>query len=204
MAKDKVQQRRFSLEDSFMKNSKVNDYLYGKLQSISQYDAKNNVRYVALGEYRTLKQEIADKTINKSGKKVQVRTIENHLNTLVNCSFVIKEKDRLILPYDEKDLYKLISLDMLNYILDAYNNDVLKVYLYLLNKSNKPNYNFTKKELMASIGYSTSNNARDYERIGNILFAIKDKIIFYEEGKDSRGLPLMTLKKVLVNAPTKK
>ena len=187
-----------------MKNSKVNDYLYGKLQSISQYDTKEGLRYVDMGEYVKLKKEIAEKTVNKSGKSVSVRTVENHLNMLVKCSFVEKRKDRLVLPYDEKDLYKLIPLDMLNYILDAYNNDVLKVYLYLLNKSHKTNYNFTKKELMATIGYSTSNNARDYDRIGNILYAVKDKIIFFEETKDYKGLPLMVLKKVLVNAPTKK
>lgn len=198
------QQRRFSLEDNYMKNSKVNDYLYGTLQSISKYDIKSKVRYVENKEYIATKEKVSLMTVNKSGKSVSVRTIENHLKTLINCGFVLKEGDRLILPYDEKDLYKLIPLDMLNYILDAHNNDVLKIYLYLLNKSSKINYEFTKKELMASIGYSTSNNQRDYERITNILYAIKDKIIWFEETYDRKGMPKMILKKVLIEAPTKK
>lgn len=198
------QQRRFSLEDNYMKNSKINDYLYGTLQSISKYDIKTKVRYVDNKDYVQAKDKIAVMTVNKSGKSVSVRTIENHLKTLISCGFVIKEKERLVLPYDEKDLYKLIPLDMLNYILDAHNNDVLKIYLYLLNKSSKPNYEFTKKELLLSIGYSTSNNQRDYERINNILYSIRDKIIFYDESYDSKGMPKMLLRKIVNNAPTKK
>lgn len=200
----KQQQRRFSLEDNYMKNSKVNDYLYGTLQSISKYDTKAKVRYVDNSDYVAYKSRVAENTVNKSGKSVSVRTIENHLKTLISCGFVVKERDRLVLPYDEKELYKLIPLDMLNYILDAHNNDVLKVYLYLLNKSQtKKNYNFTKKELLKSIGYNTTNQ-RDYDRINNILFSIRDKIVYFNDGHDKKGLPIMTLKSVLVNAPTKK
>lgn len=201
----KEEKRRFSLEGNFMKNSKVNDYLYGTLQSMSQLDVKSNIRYVDNKDYIAKKSEIANHSVNKSGKAISVRTVQNHLNTLISCGFVVKDGERLILPYDEKDLYKLIPVDMLNYILDAHNSDVLKVYLYLLNKSYKPNYQFTKKELMENIGYSTKNNMRDYERINNILHAMRgeDKLITFEERHDSKGLPFMVLKHISHNSPVK-
>ena len=69
--------------------------------------------------------------------------------------------------------FQLIELDTLRYLVNTSNSEVIKVYAYLLNKSqNFVNYSFTGKELAIAIGY-------DYKQ-KNTKNKIKDIILFLE------------------------
>lgn len=204
------EKRRFSMEDKFMKNKKVNDILYGYLQATSHLD-KDNKRFVYEDKVNFSNIE---KILDNGMKRV---TLSRNFNFLLETGFVEKGQtedlhgnivDVYFLPYDKKSLYQMINIDTLNYLVKGTNANVIKVYTYLLNKYNwktKENskYVFTKKEILQKVGSSTTNQ-RDYDKVNVILdVLIKLKLIeiesFYCENKNSMPTPKIRLLKVNEN-----
>jgi hypothetical protein len=202
--------RRFSMEDTFMKNKKINDILYGYLQSVSHLD-KNNKRFVYEDKInfcnieKILDNEMKHKTLSRNFKYlIETGFVEKGQTTdlygnLVNVYF---------LPYTEKSIYQMINCNTLDYLIKGTNANVIKIYAYLLNKYNwkakeNKNYVFTKKELLQKVNSSTTNQ-RDYDKINVILdVLIKLKLIeiknFYCENKNSMPTPKIRLIKVNEN-----
>lgn len=202
-----IKTRRFSIEDNFMKNKKVNDILYGYLQSVSHLD-KEGKRFVYKDKVNFSNIE---KVLDNGMKRV---TLSRNFKFLLETGFVDKGQTvdlygNLVhvyfLPYEEESLYQMINIDTLDYLVKGTNANVIKVYSYLLNKYNwktKENskYIFTKKEILEKVGSSTTNQ-RDYDKVNVILdVLIKLKLIeierFYCENKNGVPTPKIRLLKV--------
>lgn len=200
--------RRFSMEDKFMKNKKVNDILYGYLQSISHLD-KNDRRFVYIDE--KIKFTNIERELDNGMKRV---TLSRNFKFLEDTGFIEKGHTKDIynkivevyfLPYDEKSLYQMINIETLNYLVKGTNANVIKVYAYLLNKYNwkskdDTKYVFTKKEILKKLGSSTTNQ-RDYDKVNVIIdVLIKLKLIeiekFYCSNKNGTPVPKIRLLKV--------
>ena len=84
---------------------------------------------------------------------------------------------RYIFPHNGFKKYQPVNNAMLYYLIITSNMNVIKVYIYLLNKwlwKNKNNepYYFTLKELREALGYSGSDNAGVDAALRTILFSI--------------------------------
>lgn len=200
--------RRFSMEDKFMKNKKVNDILYGYLQSISHLD-ENDRRFVYIDE--KIRFANIERELDNGMKRV---TLSRNFKFLEDTGFIEKGRTKDIynkivevyfLPYDEKSLYQMINIETLNYLVKGTNANVIKVYAYLLNKYNwkskdDTKYVFTKKEILKKLGSSTTNQ-RDYDKVNIIIdVLIKLKLIeiekFYCSNKNGTPMPKIRLLKV--------
>lgn len=165
--------RRIPLENKFMVK-KINDILYGYLQTISYID-KNQVRFVYKSEINFSNLE---RRFNGEFKRL---TLTRDFKYLLACGFITegkvinlynKEVDAYILPYDEKSIFKLIPLETLKFLVDTTNSNVIKIYTYLLNKFGYKGseYHFTDKELIINcLGLKSTTNQRDYDLVNNIL-----------------------------------
>lgn len=200
--------RRFSIDDKFIKNKKVNDILYGYLQSISHLD-RNDRRFVYIDnkiQFATIER------ILDNGMKS--KTLSRNFKFLLDIGFIEKGKtldlyekvvDVYFLPYDKTSLYQMINIETLNYLIKGTNANVIKVYTYLLSKYNwkeKENckYVFTKKEILIKLGASTTNQ-RDYDKVNIIMdVLIKLNLIqietFYCSNKNGNPTPKIRLLKV--------
>ena len=58
------------------------------------------------------------------------KTYRAHMKYLIDTGYVIEEKDKYILPNIE-DIYLLLPLDTLQFILDVVTESVIKIYIYL-------------------------------------------------------------------------
>lgn len=181
------------LNKKFMQKS-VNDWIYGYFQSKSYVD-KNGVTFCYMDNIIQTEM-IKLMPVNENGKKPGKMKVSNDIKKLINLGFIEKGKvidlngksiEAYVLPFDNKQLYKIISLDTLKYLLNVSNQNVIKIYGYLLNKFQwklKTNeyYYFTYKELIQEcLGMKSTTNARDYIIIKHILDClIKFKLINIE------------------------
>lgn len=171
--------RRFSLEDNFMKIKTLNDLIYGKLQSLS-YLNQEKERFVYIKDFNQSKiaQELG----------IPIRTFKNNFKILQATNFVTKGttidlEGKLArcyyLPENRNEKYKLIPVITLDYLLTTNTKNVIKIYLYLLDKYDwkTQDYIFTKKELLEAIGYEyRTENLKIIDYILNDL--ILKKLIY--------------------------
>lgn len=174
MDKELNKKRRIPLERKFM-CKKINDILYGYLQSIATFNPNTNTLYVKKDDVSFAElEEVFD-------GKFKRRTLVNHMRNLISYGFV--KEDTMMdtygdeikvyaLPYNKESLYKLIPLDTLKFLVDTVTPSVVATYVYLLNKWEwkGKNYIFTSEELIKNcLGIKSVSNSRDYERINNVL-----------------------------------
>lgn len=201
--------RRFSLEDDFM-NYGTDDLLYGFMRSIST--SKENVAKGIKSEGKQLEKEsrteyLTIKNFQKNRKVIAgicgctSQTINNRLDKLIARGLVdeqeiaVEENGKMYVypsytfPYDYDGRYKIIDKDMLSYLINTRNAHVIRIYLYLLNASYKPDYVFTLRELKKILGYAETTKTAEGV-IGDILTSlqkegiIKFKKAFFEEVDD--------------------
>lgn len=162
--------RNISLEDNFM-NYSVDDLLYAFMSYHATYDPLTNEYY--LTERNWVKYRPLLKSI------ITTRNCRNHLNSLIAKEIVIHDETRMryIFPHNGFKKYQPVNNAMLYYLIITSNINVIKVYIYLLNKwlwkkqTNEPYY-FTLKELREALGYSGSNNEGVDAALRTILFSI--------------------------------
>lgn len=170
---NKQEQRRFSMEDKFMKNIKINDILYGAMHSMSYF--VNNEKIVYLSDFNKNKKLIKE----WSGIKDN-RTFNTQINNMIAAELIELttradkkgvQKEVYLLKENMQDKYVLIPLDMLKYLLQGTSKGCLKAYCYLYFKNN-PNSNdcyfFTLPEIAAAIGYK-SYGAKQKELVEVII-----------------------------------
>ncbi len=176
--------KRIPMEDRFMKK-KVNDILYGYLQSVSQFDGKTTFVYkdrVNFSEMETIfRGQFKRKKLSRDFKFLQsIGLIEE--GTILSVRG--EETDVYILPFNDKNLYRIIPLDTLRFLIDTANANVIKIYVYLLYKFNFGKcvgYEFTQKELLEALKIK-SHHERDRNMIKNILVCLKNNgLIEYEQ-----------------------
>lgn len=177
MSEEKQPKRRFSLEDDFMK-SKIDQTLYGLMRcwSTTMPADTGKCKYT---EYLYASNFIFSKhtklLADLCGIKTQ-RTFRNHILKLIEVGLVeegsikVNGKDYAcyFFPYDYDGAYKLISKELLEYLVYTGNKVSIKVYLYLLNCSTcKDSWEFTNKDIVEAIGYD-----REYQPIQAAVKAI--------------------------------
>ena len=75
------------------------------------------------------------------------KTYRAHLKYLIDAGYVIEEEDKYILPNVE-DIYLLLPLNTLHFILDTITESVIKIYIYLGQRYKyKNDYVFTQEEI---------------------------------------------------------
>lgn len=200
---NKEELRYFPLGGRMMKDKKVNDNIYGYLQSIS-YLNKDGERFIYKSDVSPTKIERYFK--NCEGMEISLSTIKRNLTLFKSKKVGLlvegktmdnynKEVGVYFLPMIEDEPYKLIPLETLKYLVDTSNGNVIKTYVYLLNKYGwKKDYTFTKKELIEEIGYKTNGNSEPYEMMNNILLCLVnngllDYVEFYDTNNEGKPTP---------------
>lgn len=162
--------RNISLEDTFM-NYSVDDLLYAFMSYHATFDPQTQQYY--LTERNWVKYRPLLKSV------ITTRNCRNHLNSLIAKGIIIHDEEhmRYIFPHNGFKKYQPVNNAMLYYLIITSNMNVIKVYIYLLNKwlwkskNNEPYY-FTLKELREALGYSGSNNEGVDAALRTILFSI--------------------------------
>lgn len=193
------QKRRFSLEDKFMKSKSINDLIYGKLQKIS-YISQDGRRFVYNKDFKQadMAKELGD---------MKLRSFKRHFQALQTAELVQKgtvkdlngkEVVCYYLPENKNEKFMLIPITTLDFLITVSRVNVIKIYLYLLDKyewkhRSKDTYVFTKKELIQAIGLNP-NYSPAYTEINYILTCLKNNdLIDYEEFYYNGNVPNIRL-----------
>lgn len=162
--------RNISLEEDFM-NYSVDDLLYAFMSYHATFDPQAQQYYLSernWTKYRPLLKSV-----------LTTRNARNHLNSLISKGIIIHDYEhmRYIFPHSGFKKYQQVNNAMLYYLIITSNMNVIKIYIYLLNKwlwkqkTHEPYY-FTLKELRETLGYSGSDNAGVDSALHTILFSI--------------------------------
>lgn len=184
--KELNKKRRIPLEKKFM-CKKINDILYGYLQSVATFNPNTNTLYVKKDDVNFSELE------RMFDGKFKRRALSNHMENLKVYGFV--KEDTMVdaygdvikiymLPYDEEKIYKSISMDTLTKLINIGINSTISIYIYLLDKSERENRClFTSEELIKNcLGIKTATHSRDFERVNDILKSLLDNgIIEFKE-----------------------
>lgn len=190
--------RRFSLEDDFM-NYKTDDLLFGFMRCLSMaFPIKDQEgRIVEWKEYLPISMYQEEKKTAAQLCGCTSRTIENHLNKLIAAGLVKKGTyvasngqscECYFFPYDKDTSFKLLSKDMVKWLVYTRNANAIRIYLYLLNRSGlRKDYNFTLEEIRTALGYAPTSKTAN-EIIGYVLESFKrEGLIDYEQKWFSNG-----------------
>lgn len=173
--------RRIPTGGTVMEDKKFNDILYAYLQSISYRDPNKEDRYVWKND---CKREDLAKAL-----KMNLSTLKRKFNHLVSNGYIVEKEDIFELPKVSQWNF-FIPVETLKFLIDTTNEDIITVYAYLgqLKNQMKDKAYYTESKLLILLGYKTklrtkdengnqmyraSTNSRDWERINNIIKALK-------------------------------
>ena len=118
------------------------------------------------------------------------KTYRAHLKELMDKGYVVEEEGgkRYILPNVE-DIYLLLPLDTLQFILDTIAEPVIKVYIYLGQRYKfKSDYVFTQEEIAQHLGMNLDGNASARRLIRNAMIALQNHgLISFEQFFDGKS-----------------
>ena len=116
------------------------------------------------------------------------KTYRAHMKYLIDTGYVIEEKDRYILPNID-DIYLLLPLDTLQFILDVVTESVIKIYIYLGQRYKfKKDYVFTQEEIAQHLGVKLDGKPETRRKIKNGLIALQNHgLIEYETFYDGKS-----------------
>ena len=161
-----------SLEQDFMKYD-IDDLLYGFMVYHTTYDPTTKDYYL------TERKWIQIRPLFCRGTAMTAQTCRRHLEKLIFKSNVIhdEERKRYIFPHNGYYRYQNINNAMIYYLVITSNPNVIKLYIYLLNKwlwkqNVKEDYDFTLKELREALGYSGTDNKNVASAFRTILFSL--------------------------------
>ena len=172
--------RRIPTGGTVMEDKKFNDILYAYLQSISYRDPNKEDRYVWKND---CKREDLAKAL-----KMNLSTLKRKFNHLVSNGYIVEKEDTFELPKVSQWNF-FIPVETLKFLIDT-TKDIITVYAYLgqLKNQMKDKAYYTESKLLILLGYKTklrtkdengnqmyraSTNSRDWERINNIIKALK-------------------------------
>lgn len=164
---------------TFLNDKKLDGELYAFLQSYSQHDG--DIETYVLKQHLPTQVEICNKIGIASPK-----TYRTHLKYLIERGFVLDKEDRYVLPLQE-DIYFMIPLRTLQFLLDNCREHVIKIYIYLgqrwkWSQARKVPYTFSYREIAKHIGLSTKTESIANRQIKNALeLLIMAEMINYEE-----------------------
>ena len=168
----------------------VDDLLYGYLKRIATYNPNTKELYFT---QKTWNKTATKRVIKKICGIERKRERDSHFNKLINTGLLeirgAGTKEERYVFLDNEINYKLVPLDLLDYLLNTASSGVIQVYIYLLDKyewKKKENsyFYFTKKEIALALGYSNASSITGsvLSRISDILAClIRQGIIEFEE-----------------------
>lgn len=159
-----------SLEQDFMKYD-IDDLLYGFMVYHTTYDPTTKEYYLTERKWTQIRPLFCRCTA------MTAQTCRRHLEKLITKSNVKKDEEhrRFIFPHNGYYRYQNINNAMIYYLVITSNPNVIKLYIYLLNKwlwKEKKDYDFTLKELREALGYSGTNNEEVSSAFRTILFSL--------------------------------
>lgn len=163
-----------------MCDKNIDAELYAFLQSISM---PNDGVTEVIKKDMPAQSKICEKIGVKSPK-----TYRAHLKYLIDIGYVIEEEDKYILPNVE-DIYLLLPLDTLHFILDTITESVIKIYIYLGQRYKyKKDYVFTQEEIAQHLGVKLEGKPETRRQIKNGLIALQNHgLIQYETFYDGKS-----------------
>lgn len=214
--KSTTEHRKIPLKEDFMMTKTVSARIYGYLQCKS-YLTEDKRRYVLMTDCTptTIQRGMLEKNGDMNPQSISLGTIKSGISLFKKSELIVQgevmikgsKKKCYYLP-EERSHFQLIELDTLRYLVNTSNSEVIKVYAYLLNKSqNFVNYSFTGKELAIAIGYdykqkNTKNKIKDI-----ILFLENNGLLvksnYYEKVGQNGSLPVPRMRIVEVNTKVK-
>lgn len=177
---------------TFLNDKKLNGELYAILQTASTYrviDKKWNVYETFVSKKNMPTQVEMCKRLGIKSPK----TLRKHLEYLKEKHYIIPgDKDIAYYLPEIEDVYSLLPVETVNYLVDSCKPHVIKTYIYLGQrymlglKLGRP-YEFTIKQLGDHLGLSLQNHSRNYEIINNALLLLKNSgLIDYFEFFDGQ------------------
>lgn len=167
-------------EITFLKDSKIDAELYAYLQSISRPDD---------GVTIVVKKDMPKQAdiISKIGIK-SPKTYRTHLQYLIDKGYVEDKGEVYVLPNIE-DIYLLLPLVTIQFLLDTIKESVIKVYIYLGQRwKYKKGYVFTQEEIAEHLGIKLAGNPRGRQMISNALDVLQNNgLISFEHFFDGKS-----------------
>lgn len=167
-------------EITFLKDSKIDAELYAFLQSISK--PEDGVTIV-------VKKDMPKQSdiISKIGIK-SPKTYRAHLQYLIDKGYVEDKENVYVLPNIE-DIYLLLPLTTIQFLLDTIKESVIKVYIYLGQRwKYKKGYVFTQEEIAEHLGIKLAGNPRGRQMISNALDVLQNNgLITFEHFFDGKS-----------------
>lgn len=116
------------------------------------------------------------------------KTYRAHLQYLLDTGYVIDNNNVYILP-EVEDIYLLLPLDTLHFILDTVTESVIKIYVYLGQRYKyKRDYVFTQEEIAQHLGVRLDGKPETRRQIKNALIALQNNgLIEYETFYDGKS-----------------
>ena len=182
------------VDNNFLKNKKIDDLLYGYIRIHSKWHMGENYTYcykdlVTFSKViKYFKEEGAQPYPYKSKT-----TFATHLKALEDAGWVYEGgqfpesgSDQEVFSLTElfKGQYVIMSLDTMTLLVNTVIPNIIKTYSFLKfkmvqhnylkqKKPNIPKYSFSRKSLLAEIGYT--GNQKNYDMINNILDTLQKK-----------------------------
>lgn len=182
--------RRISLDEDFMSHKSGSDILYGFMLNRATYNKDDDVLYLTKSKFTRIRSSLKI-LFGGEGRSF----ITDNLNKLKQAGFLedgfVKTAQNpktpsYIFPNQAYKRYKLISNDLLLYLVCTRNNLAVRIYTYLLDKyewkkREHEYYDFTIKELKHACGYAATTKTCDELIKLNLLSLKREGIIDYEE-----------------------
>lgn len=162
--------RCFPLDGTFM-NYGTKDIVYGYLQLIATFNPSSRELYIYHREYVKEKESIANIA------DCSIKTIERAVTALKVSGLIKFDEDRILIT-PSTNRYQLVDYNILDKLVGTGNHNIIRIYIYLLNKylwkqEQSSSYLFTISELASAIGYN-SFNSNISNRISRTLNILKD------------------------------
>lgn len=180
--------RQIPKTKDYIANSKYCDYLYGYLQSMSNWDGiVGHPRYVYKKSisYSRIAEDLdkSRQTISKKFKSMLEGDIKNNMLPLIKQS---EDGTKYELVYLEGNLAMLVPETTLQVLVSTLNDNTISTYVYLLNRylaNNEREFQFSYTELKNAIGIGNKSHGNNYI-ITSILFVLKKiGLLNWEERK---------------------
>ena len=185
--------RDFPVKKEFLGDKKMNDIIYGFLQTNS-YLTENKQRYCWKSEVTAGKIIEYFKT-QEAESPIAERTIRNLLKLFININ-LLKESEldgrKIYLLPDMTSDYVVIKTDTLRFLVNTANTNVIKIYAILkkmwechIKYQHKEKYRFSKADLLTAIGYKAiTSYSENFKMIEDILECLQNNelIKIHKEG----------------------
>lgn len=158
---------------------KSDDLLYGFMRNISSSREEDRLEYLPIRQFQKVKKVISQ-LCGYSPRQINSKLVKLQQQGLLG-ERLLDDEMVYVFPYDYEGRYKIINKEMLTYLINTRNGNVIRIYLYLLNKYEWRDHYFTIGELKRAMGYSDTTKTAD-QAIKDVLESLrKEGIIDFEK-----------------------